>query len=203
MSEIPQDFSALTRIIHWLNAISVLALISSGWAIYNAAPFYPFEFPKAVGLGGGLTGALRWHFAFMWVFAAATLSLIVIRVLARRGGPRILPLAPRGISNELHQVLRLRLRHEAGIYLNLQRMIYLGLLALFVAVMLSGLALWKPVQLQWVADGIGGYEIARRIHFWSMAGIAVFVVVHLTMVALVPSSLIRMGLGVRLKGTSR
>jgi thiosulfate reductase cytochrome b subunit len=69
---------------------------------------------------------------------------------------------------------------------------------------LSGLALWKPVQLQGLAALLGGYEVSRRIHFLAMAGIGIFGVVHLSLVALVPRPLLGMLTGptnVRLAGS--
>jgi thiosulfate reductase cytochrome b subunit len=66
---------------------------------------------------------------------------------------------------------------------------YLGVLLLGVLVVASGLALWKPVQLAWLANLMGGYEWARRVHFFCMAGIAAFIVVHLALVLLYPRTL--------------
>jgi len=57
---------------------------------------------------------------------------------------------------------------------------------------LSGLALWKSVQFPMLRDTLGGYEGARRVHFFAMAAIVGFVVVHLVMVALVPKTLLAM-----------
>jgi thiosulfate reductase cytochrome b subunit len=53
----------------------------------------------------------------------------------------------------------------------------------------SGLALWKPVQLDFLTSLFGGYEAARRVHFVAMAGIVGFIVVHLALVLLVPRTL--------------
>jgi thiosulfate reductase cytochrome b subunit len=83
----------------------------------------------------------------------------------------------------------LRLSHPLGTYNAVQRLAYLGVLVLGVLAVLSGLALWKPVQLQTLAGLMGGYEMARRIHFLAMAGIVGFVVLHLVLVVLVPRSL--------------
>ena len=203
MTEHPRNYSGLTRIVHWLNAFAILGLISSGWAIFNAAPFYPLQFPSWLALGGGLTGALRWHFALMWIFAACTGLLLTARVIAQAGGPALRPASLRQITRELKQIIRLNLAHDHGRYLHIQRFIYLGVIVLFIAAILSGLALWKPVQLQFLADGMGGYELARRIHFWAMAGIAAFILVHLVMVMLVPASLLRMWLGARVVEAGR
>ena len=73
---------AWLRLTHWLNAVAVVVLATSGWRIYNAAPFFPFELPRALTLGGWLGGALQWHFAAMWLLVAngllvgATIALL-------------------------------------------------------------------------------------------------------------------------------
>jgi thiosulfate reductase cytochrome b subunit len=55
------------RIGHWINAIAMVVMIGSGWQIYNASPLFAFTFPRAITLGDWLGGALRWHFAAMWL----------------------------------------------------------------------------------------------------------------------------------------
>lgn len=200
MSDRPRRIAPISRLLHWLTALSVLGLMSSGWAIYNAAPFYPFEFPRAVALGGYLTPALRWHFAFMWVLAVAVPAQIALRLLARRGGPALTPVRLRAVRGEIRQALRLRLSHAPGVYIHTQRLLYLGAMLLFVVVITSGLALWKPVQLRLVTEALGGYEAARRWHFWAMAGLGAFTAVHLAMVAIVPSTLLAMLVGSRPEG---
>ena len=57
---------------------------------------------------------------------------------------------------------------------------------------LSGLVLWKSVQFPLLRELLGGYEFARRIHFFAMAALVAFVAVHLVMVALVPRTLLAM-----------
>lgn len=181
--------SLLVRLAHWLLAVSAVGLISSGWAIFNAAPFYDIAFPPAVALGGGLTGALRWHFAFMWTFAIAVIALIAVRLVRREAAPALLPVSPGALSRETRAAIALRLGHRPASYVHLQRAMYLGVLGLAVVLIASGLALWKPVQLAVLADILGGYEMSRRVHFWAMAALSVFVVVHVVMVAIVPATL--------------
>ena len=47
------------RIVHWLNALAVVIMVTSGWRVYNAAPFFDFTFPNGITLGGWLGGALQ------------------------------------------------------------------------------------------------------------------------------------------------
>ena len=59
------------RLTHWLNALAVLVMVTSGWRIYNASPLFDVRASRAaLTLGGWLGGALQWHFAAMWLLAA-------------------------------------------------------------------------------------------------------------------------------------
>lgn len=197
----PRPLVGCSRLLHWLNAIAVVGLISSGWTIYNAAPFYAFTFPQWITLGGDLTQALRWHFVFIWCFGTATLALLIVRVLLRKGGPALIPVSAAAACRDLTEAVKLNLKHTPGRYIHLQRLLYLAAFALMAALILSGLALWKPVQFQATGDVFGGYEMMRRIHFWSMAGIAGFAVLHVAMVIVVPGTLLGMLFGARVVET--
>ena len=181
------------RITHWLNALAVLVLVASGWRIYNAAPFFPFTFPKEITLGGWLGGALQWHFAAMWLLAANGLVYLLANVFSGRLAARFFPLSPRGVVHDALAALRGRLSHaDQRHYNQVQRLAYLFVIVDIVLLVLSGLVLWKSVQFGLLRDLLGGYEFARRIHFVAMAGLVGFVAVHLVMVALVPRTLLSM-----------
>ncbi|MEX8518948.1 MAG: cytochrome b/b6 domain-containing protein [Leptothrix sp. (in: b-proteobacteria)] len=184
------------RINHWLNALAVLVLVSSGWRIYNAAPFFPFQFPGDITLGGWLGGALQWHFAAMWLLAANGLVYLVLNIASGRLAMKFFPLSPRGVLHDALAALRGKLSHaDPRHYNQVQRLAYLFAMADIVLMVLSGLVLWKSVQFGLLRDLLGGYELARRIHFVAMAGLVGFVAVHLVMVALVPKTLLTMLLG--------
>lgn len=181
------------RITHWLNALAVLVLVTSGWRIYNAAPFFPFDIPAAITLGGWLGGALQWHFAAMWLLAANGLVYLVLNIASGRLFSKFFPLSVRGILHDALDALRGRLSHaDPRHYNSVQRMAYLFVMLDIVLLVLSGLVLWKSVQFELLRDLLGGYELARRIHFFAMAALVAFVAVHLVMVALVPRTLLTM-----------
>ena len=178
----------VVRITHWINALAILVMVASGWRIYNASPlFESFTFPEALTLGGWLAGALQWHFAAMWLLALNGLVYVVYGIVSGHFRRKLLPISPRAVLSDISQALRGRLAHEdLSVYNAAQRAAYLTLVVALVVLVLSGLAIWKPVQLQELAALMGGYEGARFLHFFAMSLVVFIVVVHVVMVALVP-----------------
>ena len=181
------------RICHWVNALAILVMVTSGWKIYNASPIFDWVFPGSLTLGGWLAGALQWHFAAMWLLFANGLFYLGYGLASGHLGRRMLPVSPLAALRDVLEALRGRLSHaDLTVYNAAQRAAYLGAIALVTLLVLSGLALWKPVQLYWLASLMGDYEGARLLHFFCMAGLVLFVVVHVAMVALVPKTFMTM-----------
>lgn len=181
------------RITHWLNAIAVIVLAMSGWRIYNASPFFDFNLPNAITLGGWLAGALQWHFAAMWLLAANGLLYLLMNVITGRLWRKFFPISPRIIVADLRAALHGHLSHaDPRQYNGVQRVAYLFLIVDIILLVLSGLVLWKSVQFPLLRELLGDYETARRIHFFAMSALVVVVMVHLVMVALVPRTLLTM-----------
>jgi thiosulfate reductase cytochrome b subunit len=189
----PLIHPAWLRATHWLNAIAVLILAMSGWRIYDAAPFFEFSIPKEITLGGWLGGAIQWHFAAMWLLAANGLLYLLCNAATGRLLSKFFPLSPRALVDDLLAALRGRLPHDDLSHYNaVQRAAYLFVIIDSVLLLLSGLVLWKSVQFPLLRELLGGYETARRVHFFAMAALMAFVAVHLAMVALVPRTLLAM-----------
>lgn len=181
------------RCMHWLNAMAVLLLIGSGWRIYNATGFLGFAIPRDITLGGWLGGALQWHFAAMWLLMANGLLYLVVNLLSGRLRRQFLPIAPRQLWTDIGAALRGRLSHaDPRHYNSVQRLAYLFVMLDSVLLVLSGLVLWKSVQFPLLRELLGGYEGARYVHFFAMAGLCAFILVHVLMVALVPRTLLAM-----------
>lgn len=175
------------RVTHWINVLAVLIMLASGWRIYNASPLFPFLFPDFLTLGGWLAGALQWHFAAMWLLAANGIVYLAYGVASGHFRRKLLPISPRAVLRDIRAAARGRLAHEdLSVYNAAQRAAYLALIFALVLLVLSGLAIWKPVQLYWLALLMGDYEGARLVHFLAMAAVAVIVVLHVVMVVLVP-----------------
>jgi thiosulfate reductase cytochrome b subunit len=181
------------RATHWLNALAVVILATSGWRIYNASPLFDFKFAKGITLGGWLGGAIQWHFAAMWLLAANGLVYLLCNAGTGRLARKFFPLSPRAIVADLRAALRGRLSHaDPRQYNAAQRAAYLFVMVDAVLLVLSGLVLWKSVQFPLLRELLGGYETARRVHFFAMAALVAFLAVHLAMVALVPRTLLAM-----------
>jgi thiosulfate reductase cytochrome b subunit len=183
----------LVRVTHWVNALAILVMVASGWKIYNASPLFDFLFPNEITLGGWLAGALQWHFAAMWVLFLNGMIYLAYGIVSGHLKRRMFPLSPAAMLKDVLSALRGRLAHDnLAVYNSAQKAAYLGAIALGVLLVLSGLAIWKPVQLYWLASMMGDYEGARLLHFFCMAGLVLFVIVHVAMVLLVPKTFLTM-----------
>ncbi len=181
------------RLTHWLNVLAVVLLVMSGWRIYNASPLFDFRFANEITLGGWLGGAILWHFAAMWLLAANGIVYLLCNAATGRLWTQFFPLSPRAFVADLRAALRGRLAHaDPRRYNTVQRAAYLFVIVDAVLLVLSGLVLWKSVQFPLLRELLGGYESARRVHFFAMAALVAFVGVHLAMVALVPRTLLTM-----------
>jgi thiosulfate reductase cytochrome b subunit len=178
------------RVSHWLNALAVTVMVMSGWRIYDASPLFGFSFADPITLGGWLAGALQWHFAAMWLLAGNGLLYLLFNLGSGRLWRKFFPLSPRALLADFKDALRGRLIHDDPRRYNaVQRLAYLFVMVDTLLLVLSGLVLWKSVQFPLLRELLGGYEVARRVHFFAMAALVGFVAVHLVMVALVPRTL--------------
>jgi len=178
------------RMTHWINAIAMVIMIMSGWQIYNASPLFSFEFPKTITLGGWLAGALLWHFAAMWLFVINGLVYVALGILTGRFRRKLLPIRFGEVVADTRAALTFKLSHDdLSVYNAVQRLLYLGVIVAGFIIVLSGLSIWKPVQLQNLTALFGGYEAARYVHFFAMAAIVGFLVVHVLLAIIVPKSL--------------
>jgi thiosulfate reductase cytochrome b subunit len=178
------------RVTHWINAVAMLVMIGSGWRIFNASPLFDFAFPPALTLGGWLAGALLWHFAAMWVLAVNGLVYLMLGFATGRFRRKLLPITPGAVLADAKAALTFRLSHEdISVYNAVQKLLYAGVIVCAVVIVLSGVAIWKPVQFQELTALFGGYDTARWVHFAMMSAIVSFLVVHVLLALLVPKSL--------------
>jgi thiosulfate reductase cytochrome b subunit len=180
----------LVRLTHWVNAAAMIVMIMSGLEIHNAYPTLPFAVPKAVTLGGWLGGAIQWHLAAMWVLAGNGLVILSHGIASGRFARKLLPISPRAVVADLVDAARGHLSHEdPAVYNAVQKLLYCGVIVAGIVAVLSGLAIWKPVQLQALGLLFGDFDQARLVHFSAMAAILGFVLLHVGMALAYPRSL--------------
>jgi thiosulfate reductase cytochrome b subunit len=199
----------LVQIWHWLNVLAIFIMVGSGWHIYNNVPVIPWlTFPDWATLGGereltyklhgdvGFGNALLWHFAAMWLLVVNGLMYVGYGLISGRFRRKFLPIAARGVVSDVRDALTFKLAHaDISVYNSVQKLLYVGVLSVLGLIVLSGLAVWKPVQFQHLAALFGGFQGARLVHFLCMSAIVLFVVVHVTLALLVPSTLVAMFTG--------
>ena len=194
----PARHHPVVRITHWVNVVALTIMVGSGLRIFNAYPAfarrgetfccYPFEhhaIPAWLTFGGWLGGARHWHFAMMWVLAVNGLVYLAFIYLhgewrdlvPRRGDIRdawemveVLHLPAEG-SSAAGQAQRAAEGRRTS------RCPIVGALAV-----LTGLAIWKPVQLAPLTDLLGGYVWARYWHFLVMLALVALAIGHVFMV---------------------
>jgi len=188
-------------------ALSILAMIGSGWRIYNASPIFPFTFPEWITLGGdvqtslarhgdpGVASAIAWHFAAMWTLLVSYLLFLLAGIVTGHFRRDFLPVGPVSIMRDFVAAATLRLEHRLGEYNAVQKAAYLGVLTLVAIMILSGIAIWKPVQTYPLELLFGGFQGARLVHFIVMVGIVLFILVHVGLTLIVPRTLLAMVVG--------
>ncbi|MBX9711258.1 MAG: cytochrome b/b6 domain-containing protein [Xanthobacteraceae bacterium] len=185
------------RIVHWINAVAMIMMIMSGWQIYNASPLVEgLRFSHSITLGGWLGGALLWHFAAMWLLMVNGLVYLTLGIITGRFRKKLTPLTASGVIDDARAALIGKLSHaDLTTYNQVQKLLYTGIIVVGIVIVLSGLAIWKPVQLQYLTAVFGGYAVARYVHFVCMAAIVGFLVIHVALALLVPKSLRAMIIG--------
>src|SRR5580704_6529235 len=179
------------RVTHWVNVLAMFMMIGSGWQIYDASPLFRFiEFPSQFALGEWLGGALLWHFAAMWLLVINGIVYVALGIATGRFHRKLLPIRPRDVVNDFVAALRGKLAHDdLSVYNAVQRLLYVGVILAGVVIVLSGLSIWKPVQLKYLTALFGGYDFARYVHFFAMASIVGFLTIHIVLALIVPKSL--------------
>jgi thiosulfate reductase cytochrome b subunit len=197
MPRLERKHSLATRLFHWANVPILAVMIGSGLLIYWAndvyqirlgettfVTFFPEEFYDVFSIGHRLAEGLAWHFTFMWLFALN--GVLYVAYTAWSGEWRYL-LPDRRTIREAWEVVR----HDLGLrpeplprrkFNGAQRLAYTGVIAMGAGSLLTGLAIYKPVQLAWLTTMLGGYQAARLGHFALTMGYILFLLIHITQV---------------------
>src|SRR6202046_2531721 len=182
------------RIMHWINAVAIFIMIGSGWKIYNDdVIFGVLHFPDSLVIGKWAQYGLQWHFFGMWIFVLNGLAYLSYGIATGRFRRKLFPVALRDILATVNDALHFRLAHDDLTHYNaVQKILYLGVMAIGVLIVISGLALWKPVQFSELAALFGSFQATRVVHFLCMTAIVGFLLVHISLALLVPQSLVAM-----------
>jgi thiosulfate reductase cytochrome b subunit len=185
------------RVMHWINAVTMIVMIGSGWKIYNDEVIFGWlHFPDAVTIGRWAQHGLQWHFFGMWVLAINGLSYFTYCIATGRFKRMLFPIRWSELVATIKDALRLHLSHDDPTrYNTVQKLLYVGVLAAGVMIVISGLAIWKPIQFSELLALFGNFQNARLVHFLCMTAIVAFIVVHVTLALLVPHTLVAMVTG--------
>lgn len=186
---------AAIRWFHWINFPLLGVMIWSGFLIYWAYPayrlgplhFFPKWFFELFHAPFRLAEGMALHFFFMWLFVAN--GVLYIAYTLWSGEWRLLvPSSLSGFRDAWHVALYdLHLRSSKpsqGKYNAAQQISYTAIIVMGIGSVLTGLAIYKPAQLSWLAALFGGYETARAIHFILTIGYCLFFLVHIVQVVL-------------------
>ena len=165
MPHLERKHSLATRAFHWANVPILAVMIYSGLLIYWAngvyairlfgstlVTFFPDWFYQELNLHHRLAEGMAWHFTFMWFFAVN--GLLYVAYTFWSGEWREL-VPNRHTFAEAWQVVL----HDIGIrkqplprrkFNGAQRLAYTGVVAMGAGSLLTGLAIYKPVQVAWL-----------------------------------------------------
>jgi len=182
------------RIMHWTNAVAMFIMIGSGWKIYNDEVIFGWlHFPDFLTIGKWAQYGLQWHFFGMWIIVLNGLAYVCYGIATGRFRRMLFPIRWHELIATIHDALRLRLSHDDPTrYNTVQKLLYVGVICVGILTVISGLAIWKPVQFSELLALFGSFQNARLVHFLCMSAIVLFVAVHVTLALLVPRTLVSM-----------
>ncbi|WP_287129330.1 cytochrome b/b6 domain-containing protein [Candidatus Cyanaurora vandensis] len=162
------------KVFHWVNIISLFALMGSGLRIYNANPVFGgrggWTFPTELTLGVGLAGARHWHFFFMWFFGLNLLWYGIYILFTKRWKNRYVSSSDVKVLREGNNPKRKNYAYH--------RLVYTLFIPLLLLAVLTGLGMWKPVQFGWIVALFGSWQALRVVHFFSIPAVLFLLIFH-------------------------
>lgn len=197
MKKIVEKHPLAIRWFHWVNFPILAIMIWSGLLIYWAndvytvgfgdktiLKFFPKSFYEALGIPFRLGEGMAYHFVFMWIFALNGLLYVLFTIFS--GQWRYLLPGRSALGNSWKVVLAdlgIRKTHPPqSKYNSAQQIAYTMVVVLGLGSLLTGIAIYKPVQFNWLCALMGGYESARIIHFILTIAYCLFFIVHILQV---------------------
>ena len=185
------------RVMHWINAVAMFIMIGSGWKIYNDEVIFGWlHFPEYLTIGRWAQHGLQFHFFGMWIIFLNGIAYVTYGFLTGRFRRMLLPIRWNELIHTVRDALRFKLSHDDPTkYNTVQKLLYVGVISAGVMVVISGLAIWKPVQFSELYFLFGDFQTARLVHFFCMVAIVLFLIVHVALALIVPSTLVSMFTG--------
>jgi thiosulfate reductase cytochrome b subunit len=197
MTRLEEKHPLAIRWFHWISFPLLFLMVWSGLLVYWANDmyrvglgettlfhFFPDWFYRGLNIAQRLAEGMALHFFCMWLFVLNGVTYVLY--LAFSGEWRkVLPDRHSLRDAVLVALYDLHLRKEAprqGLYNGAQRIAYTSVIVMAMGSVVTGLAIYKPAQLSWLARLLGGYPMARWEHFWLMIGFVSFFVVHVAQV---------------------
>jgi thiosulfate reductase cytochrome b subunit len=179
------------KIFHWVNLISLFAMMGSGLQIYDANPVFGGREGFHIGsivlrmqedgswtgflpidprIGGWLGGGRHWHFFFMWFFGLNLLWYGIYILYTKRWQNRYVN---SGDIKVLKEGTNAKRKNYA-----IHRLIYTVFIPILLLALFTGLGMWKPVQFGWIVELFGGWQSLRTVHFMTIPALMVLMVIH-------------------------
>ncbi len=179
------------RIMHWTNAVAMIVMILSGWGIYDDDVIINgLHFSHFFRLGSWAAQSLLWHFAAMWLLVLNGLAYLTYGIVTGRLRDRLLPIRVRDVIKTVRETVHFHIDHsDLTTYNAVQKILYIVVILAGLSQVVTGLAIWKPMQFSGLVALMGGFQAARAIHFTGMSVIVGFLVVHVALSLLVPKTL--------------
>jgi thiosulfate reductase cytochrome b subunit len=162
------------KVFHWVNILSLFAMMGSGLQIYNANPVFGgrsgTHFPGPMMIGGWLAGGRHWHFFFMWFFGLNLLWYGIYIFITKRWQNRYVG------KNDLEAIQKGKNPKRRNYAIH--RLIYTSWIPVLLLALLTGLGMWKTVQFGWIVDLFGGWQNLRTIHFLTIPAVLLMTIAH-------------------------
>jgi thiosulfate reductase cytochrome b subunit len=185
------------RWLHWINFPLLTIMIWSGLLIYWASDVYRIGiggftlfhfFPDAVynvlHVKFRLAEGMAWHFAFMWLFAINGLAYVIYTAVSGEWRYLVPNAASfrEAIQVTLYDLHLSKVQPPPRKFNGAQQIAYTSIILMGFGSLVTGLAIWRPVQFEWLTVLLGGYQAARVEHFLLAACYVLFFVVHIAQV---------------------
>jgi thiosulfate reductase cytochrome b subunit len=179
------------RVMHWINAAVIMVMITSGWGIYDDdVIIHGLYFNSFFRLGDWAAWSLNWHLAGMWFFAINGLIYLIYGLTTGRFRERLYPIRPKDLVHTVAETLHFKFAHEdLTVYNAVQKLLYVVVILACINQVVTGIAIWKPVQFSGLVSLFGGFQSARVFHFTGMVVIVGFLVVHVLLALIVPKTI--------------